>query len=128
MAGSEKINGWLNQGNGFGFIPLRCPRQRFVSRLFAYRYYAFSDYDAYKATNWVRTDGKPAAYLIDHNVAPDNVFWSTERNQNSDRRDRYIGMVAMDITFTDWLSLKLRSGMDNYTFLYDMTRATGNPY
>ena len=34
----------------------------------------------------------------------------------------------MDFTFTDWLSLKLRSGMDNYTIQYETIRATGNPY
>src|SRR5690606_6224482 len=50
------------------------------------------------------------------------------RNQNSDERDRYIGFVALDFTLTDWLSLKLRSGMDNYTTLSDLIRATGNPY
>jgi TonB-linked SusC/RagA family outer membrane protein len=122
-----KIN-YINQNTQNRIALARDPNNVFMDNLYRPRSVAFSDYDAYKATNWARPDGKPAAYIIDHNAAPDNVFWSTERNQNSDKRDRYIGMVAMDFTFTDWLSLKLRSGMDNYTFLYDMTRATGNPY
>lgn len=42
--------------------------------------------------------------------------------------DRYIGFAALDFTITDWLNLKVRTGMDNYSFLYDLTRATGNPY
>lgn len=39
-----------------------------------------------------------------------------------------IGFAALDFTFTDWLNLKLRSGMDNYTIEYENIRATGNPY
>jgi len=104
------------------------PNNIFMDNLYRPRSVAFSDYEPYRATNWKRADGKPAAYIINHNASPDNVFWMTERNQNSDKRDRYIGFAAVDFTITDWLSLKLRTGIDNYSNLYDLTRATGNPY
>lgn len=104
------------------------PNNIFMDNLYRPRSVAFSDYAPYRATNWKRPDGKPAAYVADHNASPDNVFWMTERNRNSDERDRYIGFAALDFTLTDWLSLKLRTGMDNYSLLYDLTRATGNPY
>ncbi|MDR1763134.1 MAG: SusC/RagA family TonB-linked outer membrane protein [Dysgonamonadaceae bacterium] len=122
-----KIN-YINQNTKNRISIARDPNNIFMDNLYRPRSVAFSDYAAYEATDWKRADGKPAAYVLDHNAAPDNVFWSVYRNRNSDKRDRYIGMAALDFTLTDWLSLKLRSGMDNYTFLYDMTRATGNPY
>jgi TonB-linked outer membrane protein, SusC/RagA family len=122
-----KIN-YINQNTKNRISIARDPNNVFMDNLYRPRSIAFSDYDAYKDNNWKRADGKPAAYVFDHNAAPDNVYWSAYRNQNSDKRDRYIGMAALNFTFTDWLSLKLRAGMDNYTFQYDMTRATGNPY
>lgn len=122
-----KIN-YINQNTKNRISIARDPNNVFMDNLYRPRSVAFSDYDAYKNNNWKRKDGKPAAYLFDHNAAPDNVFWSVYRNQNTDKRDRYIGMASLKITFTDWLNLKLRAGIDNYTFQYDMTRATGNPY
>jgi TonB-linked SusC/RagA family outer membrane protein len=127
LSADVKIN-YINQNTKNRTAIALDPNNIFYDNLYRPRSVNFSDYDAYKATNWARSDGKPAAYLSEHNSAPDNVFWSVYRNLNTDKRDRYIGMAALDITFTDWLSLKLRSGMDNYTFLYDWTRATGNPY
>jgi TonB-linked SusC/RagA family outer membrane protein len=122
-----KIN-YVNQ-NGTNRISLALdPNNIFMDNLYRPRSVAFSDYEPYRSTNWKRADGKPAAYVTDHNAAPDNVFWSAYRNGNSDSRDRYIGFAALDFTITEWLSLKLRSGIDNYSFLYDIKRATGNPY
>jgi TonB-linked SusC/RagA family outer membrane protein len=137
LRGTAKFASWLSADVKINYINQNTknrtafaldPNNVFYDNLYRPRSVAFSDYDAYKETNWARPDGKPAAYVIDHNTAPDNVYWSAYRNLNSDKRDRYIGMAALDFTFTDWLSLKLRSGMDNYTFLYDMTLATGSPY
>lgn len=104
------------------------PNNLFYDYLTMPRSIAYSDWEPYRDNDWKREDGKPAAWKIDHNTAPNNPYWSTERNGNSDKRDRYIAFAAFDFTFTDWLSLKLRSGMDNYTLIYDHTRATGNPY
>ncbi len=137
LRATAKISKWLSVDGKINYINqnaknrisiARDPNNIFMDNLYRPRSVAFSDYDAFKANNWKRADGKPAAYITDHNAAPDNVFWSAYRNQNSDERDRYIGFVALDFTITDWLSLKLRSGMDNYTTLSDLIRATGNPY
>lgn len=122
-----KIN-YINQNADNRIALALDPNNVFMDNLYRPRSVAFSDYNPYRSTNWKRADGKPAAYVQDHNSAPDNVYWSAYRNQNSDKRDRYIGFAALDFTLTDWLSLKLRTGMDNYSSLYDLTRATGNPY
>ncbi|KAA6340323.1 TonB-dependent receptor SusC [termite gut metagenome] len=127
LSADIKVN-YVNQNSKNRIAVAADPNNIFYDYLIMPRSIAFSDYDAYKGNNWKREDGKPAAYVTDHNSAPRNPYWSTYRNGNSDKRDRYIALAALDFTFTDWLSLKLRTGMDNYTFLYDMTRATGNPY
>lgn len=122
-----KVN-YIRQNTNNRIAIARDPNNIFMDNLYRPRSVAFSDYDSFKDTDWKRPDGKPAAYVTDHNAAPDNVFWSAYRNQNSDKRDRYIGFAALDFTITDWLSLKLRTGLDNYTSIYDLIRATGNPY
>ena len=122
-----KIN-YINQNANNRISIANDPNNIFMDNLYRPRSVAFSDYEPFRASNWKRADGKPAAYVMDHNAAPDNVYWSAYRNQNSDKRDRFIGFAALDFTITDWLSLKLRTGMDNYSFLYDLIRATGNPY
>lgn len=122
-----KVN-YVNQNANNRISIALDPNNIFMDNLYRPRSVAFSDYEPYRDNNWKRLDGKPAAYLINHNASPDNVFWMTERNKNSDKRDRYIGFAAVDFTITDWLSLKLRTGIDNYSNLYDITRATGNPY
>lgn len=104
------------------------PNNIFYDNLQRPRSIGFSDYAGYRDTNWAREDGKPAAYLRTHNSAPRNVFWSTERNTNNDKKDRFLGFAALDFTFTDWLSLKLRSGIDTYTFTFEDIEATGTPY
>ncbi len=137
LRATAKISKWLSVDGKINYINqnaknrisiARDPNNIFMDNLYRPRSVAFSDYYAFEANDWKRADGKPAAYVMDHNAAPNNVFWSAYRNQNSDERDRYIGFVSLDFTLTDWLSLKLRSGMDNYTTLSDLIRATGNPY
>jgi TonB-linked SusC/RagA family outer membrane protein len=122
-----KLN-YINQEGKNRISLARDPNSVFMDNLYRPRSVNFSDYNSFKASNWKRADGKPAGYLLDHNAAPNNVFWSAYRNKNSDERDRYIGMASLNINFTDWLTLKLRAGMDNYTMISDLTRATGNPY
>jgi len=127
MSADIKIN-YINQQSKNRIAVAADPNNLFYDYLLMPRSIGFSDYEPYRDNNWKRADGKPASWKQVHNAAPNNPYWSTERNGNSDKRDRYIGFAALDFTFTDWLSLKLRTGMDNYTFLYDWTRATGNPY
>lgn len=127
LSADFKIN-YINQQSKNRIAIAADPNNLFYDYLTMPRSVGFSDWEPYRATNWKRADGKPASWKLTHNTAPNSPYWSTERNGNSDKRDRYIGFASFDIKFTDWLNLKLRSGIDNYTFLYDWTRATGNPY
>ncbi|MEG1543303.1 MAG: SusC/RagA family TonB-linked outer membrane protein [Tannerellaceae bacterium] len=104
------------------------PDNIFLNYLSMPRSVGYSDYDGYKDNDWKRNDGKPAGFLIDPGANANNAYWSAYRNTNSDKKDRFMGFAALDFTFTDWLNLKLRSGMDNYTIQYEAIRATGNPY
>jgi TonB-linked SusC/RagA family outer membrane protein len=134
---TAKLSDWLSADVKINYVNSKSknrvalaadPNNVFYDYLTMPRSIGFSDWEAYRGTNWKREDGKPASWKLVHNTAPNNPYWATERNLNSDKRDRYIGFAALDFKFTEWLSLKLRTGMDNYTFLYDWTRATGNPY
>jgi len=127
LSADVKVN-YINQNSKNRIALAADPNNLFYDYLLMPRSIGFSDWEPYRDNNWKREDGKPASWKTVHNTAPNNPYWSTERNGNSDKRDRYIGFAALDFTFTEWLSLKLRTGMDNYTFLYDWTRATGNPY
>jgi TonB-linked SusC/RagA family outer membrane protein len=122
-----KVN-YINQNTKNRIALAADPNNVFYDYLIMPRSIAFSDWEPYRENKWKRADGKPAAYVLDHSSAPRSPYWSTERNGNSDKRDRYISFAALDFTFTDWLSLKLRTGMDNYNFRYETIRATGNPY
>ncbi|HYF69446.1 MAG TPA: SusC/RagA family TonB-linked outer membrane protein [Ohtaekwangia sp.] len=134
---TAKITSWLSFDGKMNYINQNSdnrisialdPNNIFYDNLYRPRSVAFSDYRPFKNNNWKRDDGKPASYVIDHGNSPNNVFWSAYRNGNADERDRYIGFAALDFTITDWLSLKLRTGMDNYSLKYETIRATGNPY
>ncbi|MDR2533352.1 MAG: SusC/RagA family TonB-linked outer membrane protein [Tannerellaceae bacterium] len=122
-----KVN-YINQ-KGKNRIKLAAdPDNIFLESLFMPRSVGYSDFLPFKSTDWKRPDGKPATYLDTHASSPNNPYWTAYRNRNSDERDRYISLVAFDFTITEWLSLKLRSGMDNYTLYSENIRATGNPY
>lgn len=127
LSADVKIN-YINQNSKNRIALAADPNNIFYDYLVMPRSIGFSDYEPFRENNWKREDGKPAAYVRDHSSAPRNPYWSTERNGNKDKRDRYIGFAALDFTFTNWLNLKLRTGMDNYTFRYETIRATGNPY
>jgi TonB-linked SusC/RagA family outer membrane protein len=127
LAADVKIN-YVNQNTRNRIAVAADPNNIFYESLLIPRSIAYSDFLPYESNNWKREDGRPAGYVFTHNASPRNPYWSAYRNQNSDKRDRYIGFAALDFTFTNWLSLKLRTGIDNYTSTYDLTRATGNPY
>lgn len=104
------------------------PDNLFLNNLQTPRSVGFSDYSAFESTGWARPDGKPAAYIDTHNATPNNPYWSTSKNTNKDKKDRFIGLASIKIQFTDWLDLNLRSGMDLYTVQYENIHATGTPY
>lgn len=137
LRSTAKMSKWLSADVKINYISQHTknriklagdPDNIFLNYLSMPRSVGFSDYDRYASNNWKREDGKPAGYLIDTGANANNAYWSAYRNTNKDKKDRFIGFAALDFTFTDWLSLKLRSGMDNYTIQYQTIRATGNPY
>lgn len=127
LSADVKVN-YVSQHTNNRIKLARDPDNIFMNYLSTPRSVGFSDYDGFADNDWKREDGKPAGFLIDPNANANNPYWSAYRNTNSDKKDRFIGFAALDFTFTDWLSLKLRSGMDNYTIQYGWVRATGNPY
>jgi TonB-linked SusC/RagA family outer membrane protein len=127
LSADMKIN-YVNQNAKNRISVAADPNNIFYESLLIPRSIAYSDFLPYKSNDWKREDGRPAGYVFTHNAAPRNPYWSAYRNLNSDKRNRYIGFAALDFVFTDWLSLKLRTGIDNYTATYDLIRATGNPY
>ncbi|MDR3118970.1 MAG: SusC/RagA family TonB-linked outer membrane protein [Mediterranea sp.] len=127
VSADVKIN-YVNQNTKNRIAVAADPNNIFYENLLIPRSIAYSDFLPYKGNDWKREDGRPAGYVFTHNAAPRNPYWSAYRNKNSDKRDRYIGFAALDFAFTHWLSLKLRTGIDNYASTYDLIRATGNPY
>lgn len=137
LRSTAKMSKWLSADVKINYISQHTnnriklagdPDNIFLNYLSMPRSVGFSDYDGFKDNSWKRADGKPAGYLIDTGANANNAYWSAYRNTNSDKKDRFIGFAALDFTFTDWLTLKLRTGMDNYTIQYETIRATGNPY
>jgi TonB-linked SusC/RagA family outer membrane protein len=127
LSADVKIN-YVNQNTKNRISVAADPNNIFYESLLIPRSIAYTDFLPYKSNDWKREDGQPAGYVFTHNASPRNPYWSAYRNQNSDKRNRYIGFAALDFAFTHWLSLKLRTGIDNYTSIYDLIRATGNPY
>ncbi|MDR1557092.1 MAG: SusC/RagA family TonB-linked outer membrane protein [Tannerellaceae bacterium] len=127
LSADVKVN-YVNQNTRNRIGVAADPNNIFYESLLIPRSIAYSDFLPFESSDWKRKDGRPAGYVFTHNASPRNPYWSAYRNSNSDKRDRYIGFAALDFNFTDWLSLKLRTGIDNYTSTYDLIRATGNPY
>lgn len=137
LRSTAKLAKWLSADVKVNYINQRTnnrvklagdPDNIFLNYLGMPRSVAFSDYSAYKDSDWKRADGTSAGFVVDHKTNAESPFWSAYRMTNSDKKDRLIGFAALDFTFTDWLSLKLRTGMDNYTIQYEWVRATGTPY
>lgn len=127
LSADVKVN-YVNQHTNNRIKLATDPDNVFLNYLSMPRSVGFSDYSGYEANDWKRADGSAAGFVVDHKTNAESPFWSAYRMTNSDKKDRFIGFAALDFTFTDWLSLKLRSGMDNYTIQYEWVRATGTPY
>lgn len=127
LSADVKVN-YVNQHTNNRIKLATDPDNVFLNYLSMPRSVGFSDYSAYEANDWKRADGSAAGFVVDHKTNAESPFWSAYRMTNSDKKDRFIGFAALDFTFTDWLSLKLRSGMDNYSIQYEWVRATGTPY
>lgn len=122
-----KVN-YINQHTNNRIKLAADPDNIFLNYLSMPRSIAFSDYSPYESSNWKREDGKPAGFLTTPGANANSPYWSAYRNTNKDKKDRLIGFAALDFTFTDWLNLKLRSGMDTYSIQYQNVLATGTPF
>ncbi|WP_278623744.1 SusC/RagA family TonB-linked outer membrane protein [Parabacteroides gordonii] len=127
LSADVKVN-YINQHTNNRIKLATDPDNIFLNYLSMPRSVGFSDYSGYESNNWKRADGSAAGFVVDHKTNAESPFWSAYRMTNNDKKDRLIGFAALDFTFTDWLSLKLRSGMDNYTVQYEWVRGTGTPY
>ncbi len=56
----------------------------------------------------------------------DNPYWVRYKNFQDDYRNRLLGYVAADYTFTDWLTLTVRSSIDTYSDVQNERTAIGS--
>lgn len=49
------------------------------------------------------------------NLPQNNPWWQLQYAKNEDERNRFIGFMSVAYSFTDWLSLELKGGMDYYS-------------
>jgi TonB-linked SusC/RagA family outer membrane protein len=57
-----------------------------------------------------------------------NPFWSVNLNTNEDIKDRYIGFVSATYKVTPWMSVMIRSGLDQYTSRNEQRTATNTSF
>jgi TonB-linked SusC/RagA family outer membrane protein len=81
--------------------------------------------DAYNTThrnvtwNWADpSDAQPIFW--------DNPYWTRYENYESDNRNRFIGNMALNYKFNDWLSIYGRASGDAYNELQEERRAVGS--
>lgn len=48
-----------------------------------------------------------------------NPYYSLYNMQNESKRDRTLGYISLNYKFTDWLDLKIKTGIDYYNYLYE---------
>lgn len=70
---------------------------------------------------WNRTAWNNAAVKY-----TDNPYWTRYMNYQNDRRDRLFGNTGMNLTFTPWLKLTGRVGVDFYTLKQEERLAIGS--
>ena len=56
----------------------------------------------------------------------DNPYWTRYKNYEDDFRDRLIGYMSLDYTFTDWLTLTFRTSVDTYHDVQNERTAIGS--
>lgn len=62
--------------------------------------------------NYIGSNGNEFNWLSD--VFSGNPYWTLNKLNNEDEKDRMMGLVSFDIKLAKWLKLKLRSGIDYY--------------
>jgi TonB-linked SusC/RagA family outer membrane protein len=81
--------------------------------------------DAYFATkrnttwNYAATDNSSPIYW-------DNPYWTRYENYESDKRNRFVGNMALNYELTDWLEVYGRVSVDTYNELQEERRNVGS--
>ncbi|MEL6535575.1 MAG: SusC/RagA family TonB-linked outer membrane protein [Bacteroidota bacterium] len=57
-----------------------------------------------------------------------NPYWSINNNTNDDTKNRLLGYASLQYDFTDWLNLRVISGIDTYNSDRIRRVAVGTPY
>ncbi len=67
------------------------------------------------ASQYVKDDGSRRRFFDDANFAEaDNPFWSVNRNQSSDKTNRYVYNLSASYRPLPWLTVTARGGLDSY--------------
>ncbi|TCN66697.1 SusC/RagA family TonB-linked outer membrane protein [Acetobacteroides hydrogenigenes] len=87
--------------------------------------------DYKELSNWRNPDGTQRSWNRSSwdNPGPeytDNPYWSRYMNYQNDRRDRLFGNTGLTLTFTPWLKLTGRLGVDFYTLKQEERTAIGS--
>jgi TonB-linked SusC/RagA family outer membrane protein len=61
------------------------------------------------------------------NIYRINPYWSVREIENSSTRNRILGFLQANYTFTKWLKFQVRGGTDFYTFRYTNFSPKGTP-
>ncbi len=56
----------------------------------------------------------------------DNPYWTRYENYQNDKRDRFIGNIALTYEITDWLNVMGRVATDTYSEIQEERRAVGS--
>lgn len=67
---------------------------------------------------WLQTYKNEDGSYLDYtgNIYRANPYWTINETSNSSKKDRLLGFGSVKVNFTNWLSLKVRSGVDYFTF------------
>lgn len=67
---------------------------------------------------WLKTYKNDDGTYLDYtgNIYRANPYWTINETYNNSEKDRILGFGSVKVNFTDWLSLKVRSGLDYFTF------------
>lgn len=57
-----------------------------------------------------------------------NPYWTSNYNKNNDSRDRFFGFSSLQYQPLEWLSIRLKSGMDMYWNKEEQRYSAGTPF
>ena len=68
-------------------------------------------------SNWINEDGTKHRMFPNQALEDDveNPYWIINKNEMTDRNERFTGTINVGVEFTDWLNASYRVGVDSYT-------------